>query len=205
MLEDAALVIWEWKFMDGTELDYGSDDEDSLDEDVTVIPETPPPYASDEEEKAEDKTENSGEENENANAESDSILPVTHTVTFKCIGCTKENAYQEILKCIAQMQHRGEDVPCKIQPEPENPIDSEAIAFKCKLDDQWHTIGYVVKEVLKEVHEALAQNKVTNVSIDWVKFVIYWKTPGWFAGIKITKIGEWSRTVVMSQSARMHT
>ena len=191
--------------MDGTELDYGSDDEDSLDEDVTVIPETPPPYASDEEEEAEDKTENSDEENENANAESDSILPVTHAVTFKCIGCTKENAYQEMLKRIAQMQHRGEDVPCKIQPEPENPIDSEAIAFKCKLDDQWHTIGYVVKEVLKEVHEALAQNKVTNVSIDWVKFVIYWKTPGWFAGIKITKIGEWSRTVVMSQSARMHT
>ena len=53
---------------------------------------------------------------------------------------------------------------CKIQPEPENPIDSEAIAFKCKLDGQWHTIDYVVREVLKDVHEALTQNKVTNVS-----------------------------------------
>ena len=159
--------------MDGTELDYGSDDED-----VSVVPETPPPYVSDEEEEAGDKTEKNNEE-ENENAESDSILPVTHTVTFKCIGCTKEHAYQEILKRIAQMQHRGENMLCKIQPEPENPIDSEAIAFKCKLDGQWHTIGYAVKEVLKDVHEALTQNnKVTNVSIDWVKFVIYWKTPG---------------------------
>ena len=71
LLEDVALVIWEGKFMDGTELDYGSDDEDSLDEDVSVVPETPPPYVSDEEEETEDKTEkNNEEENENANAES---------------------------------------------------------------------------------------------------------------------------------------
>ena len=48
LFEDVALVIREWKFMDGTELEYGSDDKDSLDEDLSVVPETPPPYVSDE-------------------------------------------------------------------------------------------------------------------------------------------------------------
>ena len=89
-----------------------------------------------------------------------------------------------------------------MQPEPENPFDSLAIAFRCEVDSSWHTIGYVVKEALDDVHGALSAKKITAVSFDWVKFVIYWRTPGWYAGIKISRIGEWSRTVVLSQSAK---
>ena len=83
------------------------------------------------------------------------------------------------------------------------PMDSQAIAFKCKVDGAWYPIGYVVKEALSEVHAAINDKAITNVAFSWVKFVIYWKKPGWYAGINITRIGEWSHKVVTSQSAKM--
>ena len=117
---------------------------------------------------------------------------------------SKEFIYQETLAEVARLRNGGQDVACMIQPEPDNPFDAEAIAFKCKLQGRWCTIGYVVKEVLKEVHEALSQKKISRVSISWVKYIIYWRVPAWYAGIDITRFGEWSQTAVLAQSARLH-
>ena len=77
------------------------------------------------------------------------------------------------------------------------------IAFRVYLDETWSTIGYVVREALNEVHEAISEKKLTAVTIDWIKYIIYWRSPDWYAGIKLTRIGEWSRMVVLSQSAKM--
>ena len=118
----------------------------------------------------------------------------THTVTFKCIGSTMESSYQEKLACVAQLRNLDHDVPCHFYPEPDNPYDSLAIAFKCEIDEKWHTIGYV--------RPALKDKQVTSISIDWVKFIIFLAL-SLIAGIKISRIGEWSRAVVLSQSARM--
>ena len=54
---------------------------------------------------------------------------VTHTVTFKCIGTTKEDRYQETLVRVAQPRNAGQDVLCKLQPEPENPFNSLASVY----------------------------------------------------------------------------
>ena len=62
---------------------------------------------------------------------------MTHTVTFKCIGTTKETQYQERLKRIAQLHDRGLQVSCQLKPEPDNPFDSNAIAFECQIDGIW--------------------------------------------------------------------
>ncbi len=53
----------------------------------------------------------------------------------------------------------------------DNPVDYKAIAIKCKLGDAWHTVGYIVREALQEVHEALEKNDIVSVSMDWVKFI----------------------------------
>ena len=70
---------------------------------------------------------------------------------------------------------------CKLQPEPNNPVDARAIAFRVHLDERWSTIGYVVREAL---NEAISEKKLTAVTTDWVKYKIY-------AGVKLTCIGEW--------------
>ena len=89
--------------------------------------------------------------------------------------------------CVAQLRNAGQEILCRLQPEPEKPFDSLAIAFRCEVDSSWHTIGYVVKEALDDVHETILAKKITAVSFDWVKFIIYWRTPGWYAGIKSIK------------------
>ena len=83
---------------------------------------------------------------------------VQHSVRLKCIGANKEQGYQEALAQMAHWLRDGVTVEIKMFPEPTNPIavDTKAIAFNCKVDGSWLTIGYVVCEAL-DVHLALAQ------------------------------------------------
>ncbi len=194
LVQDCAFMIWHWEWRDGENSD--SDEESTTD--ITIIPETPPPPSDDS-----DRDDDESLADAAASLAITSTPMVTHTVTFKCIGSTKEFKYQETLARIAQLGTRGVEVSCRVEPEPDNPFDSEAIAFKCKVDGAWKTIGYVVKEALKELHQVLTEKRVTKVSINWVKYIIDWRTPGWYAGVNITRIGEWSQTVLHSQSARM--
>ena len=70
---------------------------------------------------------------------------------------------------------------------------------KCKIDDSGSVrIGYVVREVLDEVHDAI-NKKILNVSFDWIKYNVHFKSPGWYAGIRIQRHGEWSLEVLCSR------
>ena len=60
-----------------------------------------------------------------------------------------------------------------------------------------------MSEILDEVHEALAANSITDIEFEWVKFAIMWRIPGWYAGINVTRRGEWSRRVLISQSSKI--
>ena len=141
-------------------------------------------------------------ESENGNEE-DVQETVTHTVTFKVIGCKKEQIYQDVLeKCRDAMQD-GQDVPVRLTPEPENPFDSRAIAFMCFIDEQWYRIGYVVSEILEDVHQSLARHEITDVRFAWVKFITHWRSGyGYYAGVDVSKKGYWPSAVVRSASTR---
>ena len=71
---------------------------------------------------------------------------VMHLVVFKCIEAHKEFHYQEILALVVKKIKQGEPVPvtCRVQKEPSNPVDSRAIAFECRVNDQCERIGYVL-------------------------------------------------------------
>jgi len=71
-----------------------------------------------------------------------------YLVLFKCIGAQKEFHYQEILALVVKTIKQGETVPvtCRVQKEPSNPVDSHAVAFECRVNDQWERIGYVLHE-----------------------------------------------------------
>ena len=84
----------------------------------------------------------------------------------------------------------------RLKREPKNPKDSRAIAFECKPSDQYIRIGYIVREALDAVHDAMDQNKIVRVSFDYVKFVVQFKDRGWYAGITITRQGEWPACVL---------
>lgn len=122
---------------------------------------------------------------------------------FKCIWSKKEHSYQQGLRIAKDAQQHGHVVPVSLVKEPLNPRDSRAIAFKCKLDEKWVTIGYVISELLNEVHDAIDTGKIVSVDFAWISFVTYWRSgPGYFAGIWIAKKGEWSSLAKRKASTR---
>lgn len=48
----------------------------------------------------------------------------------------------------------------KLQAEADNQYDFKAIAFVCKVHNNWERIGYVVHEVLNKVYETISNMKI---------------------------------------------
>ena len=176
-------VIWKFSWYDQVEHNDQSDGSDTSGEHDSMAT----------------QSEDSSEESER---EGEKELNVTHTVTFKCIGSVRDMASQEVLSKASAKWNEGGVVPLGLTPEPTNPKDSKAIAFECLVSDKWERIGYVVKEALDSVHCALSESKILSVQFDWIKYIVYWyrSGPGWYAGIKITRKGNWSTDVVRSKS-----
>jgi len=143
------------------------------------------------------------DDNDTEVVDDDEEIPaITHSVTFKCIGSTKELHYQEPLALAKQKRNKGETVEVKLQKEKDNPVDANAIAFMCNADSKYERIGYVVAEALPDVHDALKKNKIIKVYFEWIRYIAYFKNPGWYAGIVITRSGNWSNTVMLCSSKK---
>ena len=81
----------------------------------------------------------------------------------------------------------GKEVKVDLFSEPANPVDTKAVAFKCFLDDQWwHRIGYIVREALDDVHDALLSKRIKTSNLDGLNS---------YAAVDITRKGQWSSTV----------
>lgn len=120
------------------------------------------------------------------------------TVTFKCIGVTRESCYQNVLQEVARLMQEGEEVSVKVVPEPDNPFDARAVSFRCKLAQSWHTIGYVIKELCDSVHAAISGGNLIISKFAWVKTT----GPGYYAAINITRTGDWP-PIVHSRASTM--
>lgn len=178
--EDQVFVMWNWQWLENSDSDSEQDDVNKDEPENVVV----------------SNSEESG--NEEEDEEDNDVPAITHSVVFKCIGCTKELRYQELLALANQKMKKGEAVPVKLQREPSNPYDSNAIAFMCKAQDEWERIGYVVSEALTDVKEAISNDKILKTCFNWIKYIVYYKQPGWYAGITVTRNGSWSTTVTQS-------
>ena len=114
----------------------------------------------------------------------------------------RDAASQLALRQARDQRLAGCSVPVRIRAEPDNIVDSKAIMFECQLDGKWVKVGYVVKDILDEVHAVLTQ--ITSVNFRWVDYITDWTRsgPGFFAGIAITKPGPWDRKVLRFKSTR---
>lgn len=179
-------VIWKWKQpveMSAPDLEASPPASPTLFEDSQLIDEYYNEYDSD----PEDATE---------------LVP--HSLVFKCIGCNKSQDYQRALKDARDCLSVGVEVPVCIEHEPTNPKDARALAFVCQIHGKSHKIGYIVAELVDEVHTAINENKINSVKFSWIRYITDWSVsgPGYFAGIEITKKGAWSVTAVGSASTR---
>ena len=61
----------------------------------------------------------------------------TSTVNFKCIGVTRDALYQETLKKAVLATKERKSVCVRLTTQPDNPYDSNAVAFECQVDGSW--------------------------------------------------------------------
>ena len=125
---------------------------------------------------------------------------IEHTITFKCIGTTKSGEYQNILSKAKKELSLG--VSVRLMPEPDNPIDKAAIACQCYMNGKWMRIGYVIHELTAEVHDALIKNDITKVEFKWIRYMFkgFSSSPGFYAGINISRRGIWSSIAIAKSS-----
>lgn len=181
------LVIWKWNW-----LTCGSYETDSVDG-----------SGIDPEDNASDNTDE-GNHDEPEGDRHSQRSPRADKLVFKCIGATKSSTYQSALRRARDIMLGGCTVPVQLVPEPLNPRDSRAIAFKCKVDDKWCTVGYIVSELVEEVHAAIGSGSIFSVRFAWVRYISDWSVsgPGFFAGVTIEKKGKWSVAASNAASTR---
>ena len=162
---DGVFVIYEWKWTDETTHEY-----DTVSPSLTSTPQSSPPL--------------SPSLLPIANAPVTSTPMVTHIVTFKCIGAVRDERKQRALQLAFEARKKGEVVGVKIEPEPRNPYDARAIAFLCMVEGSWQRIGYIVRELLEEVHAAISAHDILWVKFAWVNYLLQWTRsgPGFYAG-----------------------
>lgn len=182
---DGVFVIYDWKWTNETANEYGISSPS-----LTSTPQSSPPL--------------SPSLLPIASAPVSTIPTITHIVTFKCIGAVRDEKQQRALQLAFEARRKGEVVDVKIEPEPKNPYDSRAIAFLCHVEGSWHRIGYIVREVLEEVHAAINARNILWVTFAWVSYLLQWTRsgPGFYAGINIARRGDWSHTCIMSASTK---
>lgn len=88
-----------------------------------------------------------------------------------------------------------EKVPVKLTAEPTNPFDARAICFQCYHAGSWQTLGYVVREIVEDVHTAMDDGSITSIDFAWVKYKLWKLAPGFYTAIHVTRQGEWSVAV----------
>ncbi len=69
-------------------------------------------------------------------------------------------------------------MPVSIVHEPSSPRDSRALAFVCTSENQKHTIAYVIREVLNEVHLAISSGNIVAVKVAWIRYIADWTRSG---------------------------
>ena len=90
----------------------------------------------------------------------------------------------------------------RLCPEPDNPVDKNTIAFQYKLNDKWNMFGYIVRELTADVHKAMQDNSIQEVSFKTIRYVWSWpySEPGFYAAVKMSKRELWSDAVVKHAS-----
>ena len=87
-------------------------------------------------------------------------------------------------------------VSAKLEAEPNNPYDSNAIAVFIDYGSNWVKIGYIAKELTRFIHPLLANGNIVTVNVKHIKFCIVYMRVGYYITINITKKGQWEEQVI---------
>ena len=114
---------------------------------------------------------------------------------FPVVGSDWEKRYQDGLKKCYDFQVRKQKVQLRVEHEPDNISDFNALKFEVLSDGQWFIIGYCRVKKIPKLKRALHHCEV--VSLELCNLRRIWYPPisefRFAARINIVKIGRWER------------
>lgn len=116
-----------------------------------------------------------------------------YTQVFAGRGAYWEERYQSALKQCRRKKGNNETVEVRMEFEPDNPEDRNAIRFDALLDGIWHPLGYVGCQKIPKLTSAIRNNEIRSVELSNVRSSFVYRADrlmmtGYFT---ITKLNRW--------------
>lgn len=135
--------------------------------------------------------------NDDADNQSDQ-LGEPHCLPFKVLGSayntSRQNALEDAYEC---MHDYNKPVFVKLEAEPENEHDKNAIGVYVMTGDVYVNVGYIASEFTKYLHPLLGRVDL-DVSAKRIRFCTTYLMIGFYLTIKITKNSPWPNEVVQA-------
>ena len=114
---------------------------------------------------------------------------------FPVVGSNWEMRYQDGLNKCYQMQVRKKKVQLRVEHEPGNVSDSNALKFEVYSDGQWFIIGYCGVKKIPKLKRALHSAQVLSLELCNLRRIWYPVISEFrfSAGINIVKMGRWDK------------
>jgi hypothetical protein len=149
-----------------------------------------------EEEDKDEETDHEEEEDDEGDDDVEEEELILHTVPFKVMGVTYSvEAQRHLEKVYTKWTEMKDKVQTKVEPEPSNNFDANAIVVLFKYEQNWVKLGYIAAELTKYVHLALQNGSLTAVAIKHIKFCTTYMKVGFYMTLELTKKGEWDSVV----------
>ena len=114
---------------------------------------------------------------------------------FAVVGSNWEKRYQDGLPKCYDIKVKKQKVNLRVEHEPDNIADCNALKFEVLCDGQWHIIGYCGVKKIPKLKRALHHNQV--VSLELCNLRRIWYPPisefRFVAGVNIVKTGKWEK------------
>ena len=132
--------------------------------------------------------------NADNSSDEDTSDDAEYTVPFKVLGVAYKGRQTHLKKAYESLEEEKE-VMAKLQPEPDNDYDQNAIAVLINFGSGWNKVGYIAKELTRELHP-LIDNDSIKVNVAHILFRVNYLQVGYYITLNISKKGPWSNKVV---------
>lgn len=134
--------------------------------------------------------------NEDSNSEPEESTVITHRLPFKVMGTCYSSKYQKALQeAYDYLYEHNRHIFAKLEAEPENPHDTNAIAVYIMSSSDYEKVGYLASELTRFVHPLL-KDPTLKVTVKQIRFCTTFLMIGFYLTIDITRTGLWEKSVI---------
>jgi hypothetical protein len=114
---------------------------------------------------------------------------------FVVVGSWQEERYQGALAICMWRRSANKELELKVEHEPDNVRDTNALKFLVFHNEKWHIIGYCGVNKIPKLKCALQQNEIQSIRLDSLKRTYAYRERKllYSASLLIVKHGPWDR------------